>query len=153
VPGKKDEAFKMATEMAVEAKMSKRSTTMTNIAVTLLNAAEATKPADRDKRLIDLAFPLLYDTLPTDLIDKPEHVIRDYEISTQRLVGYAFHLRGDPARATAAIREAMAKVKALKPPVGADEKQFAERSQQRVKDLEATLKEYTSETPPPADRR
>jgi hypothetical protein len=148
----RDEAFRLATELAIEAKMTRRSATMTNAAVNLLNAAEAAKPAARDKRLIDLALPLLRDSMPADLVNQPEHVLRDYEIGSLRLTGYAYHLRGDPARAAAAVREAMEMVKALKPPAGADEKQFAERARQRLRDLEANLKEYAGESPP-ADRR
>ena len=72
---------------------------MTNTAVSLLNAAERAKPTDRDTRLIDLALPLLRDEAPADLQGKPEAVVSDNRIGNLRLIGYAYHLRGDPKRA------------------------------------------------------
>jgi hypothetical protein len=43
LPGQHDKALELATEMAVEAKMTGRSVSMTNTAMSLLNAAEAAK--------------------------------------------------------------------------------------------------------------
>ncbi len=59
LPGRREEAFKIATEYAVEAKTSKQSTAMTSAAAQILNAAEGVEPGVRDRRLIDLALVLL----------------------------------------------------------------------------------------------
>ena len=150
LPGRRDDAFKLATEMAIEAKMSGRSATMSNTAVALLNAAERADPKARDKRLIDLAVPLLRDPLPEDLRSKPERDLQEHLIGAARLVGYAYHLRGDPTRAAAAIRDAMEMVGKLKPPEGTSADQFAENTKQRLKDLEAILKEYSGDKPAPS---
>jgi thiol-disulfide isomerase/thioredoxin len=152
LPGQREKAFELAAEMAIAARMSGRSTALTNTGVSLLNAAERAKPTERDTRLIDLALPLLRVETPADLNDKPESVVADHRIASLRLVGYAYHLRGDPKRATAAIREAMAMVRALKMPSGADATAFEARTAQRVKDLESILKEYETSSPG-VDRR
>jgi hypothetical protein len=80
-------------------------------------------------RLINLALVLIRDPLRGDQIDK------------QQLLGFAHHLRGDAARATGAIRDALAIVRDLKPPAGADAAQFAESTKQRLTILEAALHE------------
>jgi len=148
LPGHKEKAFDLALDMAIEAKRNARSTMMTNTAVTLLNAAERAKLAERDTRLIDLALPLLTDESPVDLRDKPESTLADYRIGNLRLVGYAHHLRGESKRAAAAIREAMHQIRSLKPLPGADEVDFSKRTTLRLKDLEAALEEYESARPP-----
>jgi hypothetical protein len=142
LPGQREKAFELALEMAIEAKRSRQSVAMSNTAVTLLNAAERAKPAERDARLIDLALPLLRDDSPVDLRDKPEPAATEHRIGALRLVGYAYHLRGEPARAAGSIREAMELVRGLKPPAGADEAAFARTSAERLKDLENCLKDY-----------
>ena len=147
LPGQREKAFELATEWAIEAKRSGRSTLMTNTGVSLLNAAERAKPSERDTRLIDLALPLLRDEAPTDLQGKPESAVSENRIVNLRLVGYAYHLRGDPKRAAGAIRDAMAMVRTLKLPPAADEAAFAERTAQRLKDLESILKEYETVDP------
>jgi hypothetical protein len=144
LPGRREEAFRLATEEAVEAKISRNSFAMMATASTLLNAADGAAPGTRDKRLINLGMALLCDpSLGGDPIDK------------EQLVGWAYHLRGDATRATAAIRKALEMVRGLKPPAGADEAaQFAKNTEERLRLLEATLKDYSGKAPPSAgDRR
>jgi hypothetical protein len=77
------------------------------------------------------------------------------QIDKEELLGWAYHLRGDATRATGAIRKALVLLRGLKPPAGADEAaSFAENTKQRLRCLEATLKEYSRKAPaPPGDRR
>ena len=151
LPGQRDKAFELATEMAIKAKETGQSSAMTRAALFLLNAADGAKPADRDTRLIDLGLALLRDDFPRDLRNQPAHVLDDYRIKSLQYIGYAYHLRGDPKRAASSLREAIAKVRALKPPPGIDAAVFAERSADRLKSLESSLKEY--EGGPPAEKR
>ena len=75
-------------------------------------------------------------------------------IGTLRLRGYAYHLRGDTARETASIREAMAMMRDQKPPPGADAKKFTEDVRKRLEAFQAILREYLEEpAPSPTDRR
>jgi hypothetical protein len=142
LPNRREELFQRATEEAVAAKMSGNSSAMIATAAVLLNAADGAAPGTQDKRLVNLAVALLRDpSLGGDLIDKEE------------LLGCAYHLRGDATRATGAIRKALAMVRGLKPPAGADEAaQFAENTKQRLRSLEESLKKYSKESPP-KDRR
>ncbi len=152
LPGKREEAFQLATELAIEAKMSGRDMGMGNTAKMLLSTAERTD----DKRFIDLALPLLCDPSPTDpdLRGRPEHVLQGHRIATLRLRGYAYHLRGDTARATASVREAMAMIRDQRPPPGADAKKFAEDLRRRLEAFQAILGEYSKEPAPSrTDRR
>jgi tetratricopeptide (TPR) repeat protein len=147
LPGRRETAFELGTEMAIEAKVTGRSGAMTNAALSLLNAAERAKPASRDTRLIDLALPLLRQELPADLLNTPDPVLKQYQAECRQFVGYAYHLRGEPKRATESIREAIVMTRALKPPPGADPTAFAERIAMRLKDLEASLAEYEAAAP------
>jgi hypothetical protein len=149
LPGRLEEGFRLANEEAVQAKMSQSSMAMISVAAQLLNAAEATAPGRRDQRLINLALVLIRDPSHSDLRGQPEHFYWDCYVGSQHLLGWAYHLRGDAARATEAIRDAIALVRGLKPPAGADEKQFAETAKQQLKDLEATLKEYSGKATSP----
>jgi hypothetical protein len=150
LPGKREEAFQLATELAVEAKMSGRFSDMCNGAKSLLNAAAQAEPGVRDKRLVDLALPLLCDPSPADpdLRGRPEHVLQDYRIATLRHRGWAYHLRGDTTRATTAIRDAMAMLRDQKPPPGADAKKFAEDVKRRLETFQAILREYAEKAAP-----
>jgi hypothetical protein len=143
LPGRREEVFRLATEEAVAAKISTNSFAMIGTASTLLNAAEGAVPGNRDRRLIDLAMALLRDpSLGGDQIDK------------EQLLGWGYHLRGDATHATGAIRKALAMVRSLKPPAGADEAaQFAENTMRRLQYLEESLKKYSGVAPLPTDRR
>jgi tetratricopeptide (TPR) repeat protein len=153
IPGKREEAFRAATELAIDVKVSGRSTDASNTAVTLLDAVAAQAPGSRDRRLVDLALALLRDLDPEDLRGKPGDALRDYQIDRLRLVGQAFHLRGDSARACAAIREALAKVRDLKAATGKNEARFAQGNAGRLCELQAALKEYSGQVlPAPKDR-
>jgi hypothetical protein len=142
LPGQREKAFELAIEMAVEAKMAGRSAALTNTAMSLLNAAERAKPADRDTRLIDLALPLLHANMPADMAARPDSVLRDYQIDCLRNVAYAYHLRGEHQRAVRSLEEAITMLRALKPPAGADPGAFAERIDSRIKTLEKQRNEY-----------
>ena len=144
LPGRSEEAFRLATELAVEAKMDGRREATSITVNTLLNAAECPATGARDKRLIDLSLELLRD---------PDGDWGDGSFR-QELVGLAYHLRADSTRAKSAILDAIAKVRELKPPIGADGALFADETRQRLNILEKKLKEYSVDTPPtPADRR
>jgi len=147
LPGKREEAFKLATELAIEAKMSGRWAAMANGARALLSAAEGAEAGVRDKRLIDLALPLICDPSPADpdLRHQSEDSLRNLQIVNLRTRGRAYHLRGDTARATGSIREAIEMIRALKPPPNADEKKFAEDVKQRLEQFQAILREYSQE--------
>jgi hypothetical protein len=156
LPGRREEAFRLATELAVEAKMSGRYFVRVNTAKGLLGTASFFEPGARDTRLIDLALPLLCDpsSRDLDLRHKPDDVLRDYQMTTLRFRGYAYHLRGNTARATGTIRDAIAIIRDLKPPSGADVKTFADKVQRQLQDLQGLLKEYSEKTPPsPKDQR
>jgi thiol-disulfide isomerase/thioredoxin len=140
-PDHREAAFKLATEMAVEAKATDKSATMTGMAITLLNAVEAAAADKRDTRLLDLTAPLLAET-PPDLLAKPADQRRDYDSYRQQLLGWGYHLRGDSKRAAAAVGEAIEAVKGMKPADGTERKQFDALKARRVADLEAKLKEY-----------
>ena len=142
LPGRRDEAFRLATEHAVDAKISRDSTATIATAATLLNAADGSAPGTRDARLIDLAMALLCDpSFAGDQIDKEE------------LLASAYHMRGDANRATGALRKALAMVRDLKPPAGVEESSsFAENTKQRLRSLEARLEEYSKASLPPRDR-
>jgi len=121
---------------------------MIGTASTLLDAAEGAAPGTRDKRLINLGMALLRDpSLGGDTISR--------QISREELLGHGYHLRGDDSRATDAIRKALKIVRGLKPPADEDEAaRFAKNTDQRVRRLEAKLKEYSAKAPPSAgDRR
>lgn len=152
LPGKQEEAFKMATELAVEAKINGRFTVMNNTAKGLLNAAERAEGKARDKRLIDLALPLLCDPSPFDpnLRGRPEHDLRDSRIAVLRLRGWAYHLRGDNRRATRSIRDAIAMIHELKPAPGADEQKFIADVRRRLENFQTILNEYSQEAAPSA---
>jgi hypothetical protein len=141
LPDHREAAFKLATEMAIEAKATGKSKAMTGMAITLLNAAEATAADKRDTRLLDLTAPLLVET-PPDLLAKPAEQRRDYDSFRQQLLGWGYHLRGDSKRATAAVGEAIEAVKGWTVPEGRDAKEFDALKARRVADLEAKLKEY-----------
>jgi tetratricopeptide (TPR) repeat protein len=153
LPGRREEAFRLATELAVEAKTRRNSDAMIGTASTLLNAAEGAALGARDKRLINLALALLRDPSLGDQMIGKEHLLGYDQIDKQQLLGSAYHLRGDATRAAAAIREALAMVRNQKPPAGADEAQFAESIKQRLSVLEATLKEYSEKVPPASGDR
>ncbi len=90
VPGRQEEAFKLATELAIEAKMSGRYVVMLNLAKWLLSLAAGTEPEARDKRFIDLALPLL--SVPPhdpDLRRQPDKVLQDYQVNILQFRGYA----------------------------------------------------------------
>jgi hypothetical protein len=142
LPDRAEEAFGLATELAIEAKADGRSVTMTNTAASLLNAAERSAPGKRDSRLIDLALPLLLDEVPVDLRGKPADSIRDRRAHALRLTGLAYHLRGDQDKAMASIREAIDTLNAIKPPAGGDEARFTDAIRQRRVAYEAVLAEY-----------
>ncbi len=156
LPGKREEAFQLATELAVEAKMSGQDRVMLNTAKSLLAAAEDAKPEVRDTRLIDLALPLLGEATPFDpeWRGRNENDRRDYRILTLRFQGRAYHLRGDAARATNSIRDAMVMIRDLKPPPGADAKKFATDTRRRLEYFQTILKKYSEEaTSSPKERR
>jgi hypothetical protein len=142
LPGKREEAFRAAAERAVEAKVDGQSTRLSDTAQTLLNAVEHQPPAGRDRRMIDLALALLRDPEPTDLQGKPGNALPEYQIDRLRFTGLAYHLRGDSPRATAAVREALAKARALKAAVGEDQEKFARTNRRLLDALEMALKEY-----------
>jgi len=146
-PGKREEAFKLATELAVEAKMSGRFAVMGTTVKVLLNTAERAELGVRDKRLIDLALPLLCGPYPgdPDVRHASEHGLKEIEIFNLRFRGWAYHLRGDTTRATGSIREAIELIRDLKPPPNADEKKFAEDVRQRLEQFQAILREYSQE--------
>jgi hypothetical protein len=147
LPGKREEAFKLATELAIEAKMSGREFVMGGTAKVLLATAERT----RDKRFIDLALPLLCGPSreDPDLRGKPDPAaFQDFRIIALRRQGYAYHMRGDTARATASIREAMSLIRDQKPPPDADPKKFAEDVRRRLEAFQTILKEYSQEAAP-----
>ncbi len=150
LPGKREEAFKLATELAIEAKMSGREFVMVGTAKVLLSTAERT----RDTRFIDLALPLLGDpSHDPDLRGRPDE-LQDARISVLRLQGWAYHLRGDKSRATGSIRDAIAMIRDLKPPPDADAKKFAEDVRRRLEAFQTILKEYSEEPGfSPTDRR
>jgi hypothetical protein len=154
LPGRREEAFRLATDLAVESKVSRDCVAMNSTAATLLNAVEREAPGDRDKRLINLALALVRDPSHRDLDAKPDLFrFLDCRVGAQRLLGFAYHLRGDATRATGAIREAIALVRGLKPPAGTTEKEFAESTKEQLTDLEADLKKYSGEAPPPPGNR
>lgn len=145
LPDRKEEAFKMACEMAVEAKAKDRSTDMTSLAVTFLNATETVLADKRDTRLLDLAIPLLNEEMPLDLrADTPQakRQFAGYAFFRHEQLARAYSLRGDKKQAAAAAQEAIELAKGMKPADGQDEKQFADNLKRRVDDLEAKLKEY-----------
>jgi thiol-disulfide isomerase/thioredoxin len=149
LPGKREDAIALAIDLAIEAKLSGRSIRICNTAGSLLNAAERAPPKDRDQRLIDVAMVLLRDSDPLDLRGKPDQAIRSHRAWTLQLLGRAYHLRGDNARAVASIQDAIAIVAAQKPAPGEDEKEFAETMEEWLADLNRILTESKQSADPP----
>ena len=96
LPGKGEEAFKLATELAIEAMVSRRWVARRNTALTLMSAAEGAEHRVHDKRLIDLALPLLCDASrhDDDLRHESQHALNDIQIITLRFRAGLLHAGG-----------------------------------------------------------
>jgi hypothetical protein len=148
LPGKREQAVDLATDWAITAALSGQSARIANTAAGLLNAAERAGPKDRDQRLVDLAVTLQRDTAPRDLDGRPENVVRSHRVGTLRRLAWAYHLRGDHARAVAHVREAIAEAEKRRPAPGEDEKTVAEEVKRSVASLKEVLAEYERATDP-----
>ncbi len=149
--GRRDEAVEAATDLAITAALTDRGMQIINAASTLLNAAEPAGPKDRDQRLVDLAIALLRDPEPADVRGQTGVVAYSYRVNRCHMLGWAYHLRGDRARAVAHIRQAIAEAEKRRPAAGEDAGAVAEKVKRRVAGLKESLAEYDQPTGP--DRR
>lgn len=130
LPGRKEEAVALATDLAIDARLSGRSIDVANTASSLLNAAEGATLVDRDQRLVDLAIVLLTGPDPDDLRGTPPGEAQQRRASSLGALGWAYHLQGDHPKAVVALQEALAITEKLKPDPGANEKEFAVEQKQ-----------------------
>jgi thiol-disulfide isomerase/thioredoxin len=142
LPGRREEAVELATDLAIAAALAGRGTLLTNTAANLLNAAERAGPKERDQRLVDLAITLLRDHEPSDLKGRPDNIVWSHKVATLRVLAWAYYLRGDRVRAIAHVRDAIAEAERRRPAAGEDEKAVAEAVKRRVAQLKEVLAEY-----------
>jgi tetratricopeptide (TPR) repeat protein len=142
LPGRTEEAVVLATDLAIDARLSGRWIDVANTASGLLNAADRAAAVDRDQRLVDLAIALLTGPDPDDLRGKPPGEVQQRRASSLARLGWAYHLRGDHPKAVAAVQDALAITEKLKPDPGADEKEFAVEQKQAADFFRERLAEF-----------
>jgi hypothetical protein len=103
IPGRGDDAFSLALDLAVDARLSGHPT-VDAAANYMMNHYERCLPENRDERMIHLALALLGDaTVPG------EESVRSLSLRSSHFQGLsrAHGLRGDRASAVAALRQAI----------------------------------------------
>lgn len=103
VPGRGEEAFSLALELAVDARLN-GSPTVDAAANYMMNHQERCLPENRDERVLHLALALLGDaTVPG------EESLRSLSIRSSHFqaLSRAYDLQGDRARAVATLRQAI----------------------------------------------
>jgi hypothetical protein len=130
---KKEEAFKFAEAWLAATKRERKplhDLRCRQLAQSLLNAAEASDPKDRDLRLVNLAIDLLHDTdenLHLYTQGRKESHVLGYRIHIRQLLAQGFSLRGENGIAVRQIEDAIAIQKKQYPAPGDDPKEFRER--------------------------
>ena len=142
LPGAEEQAVMLATELAIEARLSERWVNVHNTAKALLNAAARKGPLDRDQRLVDLAIALLRGRDPKDLRRSSVGEVSRLRTYTLGSLAWAYHLRGDQPRAVATIREALAMSEQWKLHPEEDENDFAEEQRETVNYFRECLGRY-----------
>jgi thiol-disulfide isomerase/thioredoxin len=142
LPGRKEEVVALATDLAIDARLSGQWMELTSTGTDLLNLVERVTPKDPDRRLVDLAVALLAGQEPNDLRWKPAGEAQKARASILYLQGRAHHLRGDHRKAVAALQDALAVAEKLKPDPGVNEKDFAAEQKQMADYFRELLAEY-----------
>jgi thiol-disulfide isomerase/thioredoxin len=142
LPGRQEEAVALATDLAIEARLSGQCRVVARTADAFLDAAGRAAPAARDQRLVDLAIVLLAGPEPADLRGKPVGEAQRLRASTLETLARAYHLRGDRRRAIATVQEALAATEKQRPDPGTDEAQFAARQKRTIEYLKGRLAEF-----------
>jgi tetratricopeptide (TPR) repeat protein len=141
-PGGKEEAVMLGTELAIEARLSNRWSSMSNAVKCLLNAVEETTIEDRDQRLVDLAVALLQGDDPADLRGESAGQMQKHRTMSLGELARAYHLRGDHKQAVATIQEALEATKNWKADPREDRNNFSEFQQHILSTFSERLTAY-----------
>jgi hypothetical protein len=140
IPGRGEEAFSLALELAVDARL-KDSLTVDAAANYMMNHYERCLPGNRDERMLHLALALLANaTVPGE---ESVRSLNDRSSYFQAL-SRAYDLRGDRARAEAALRQAIRAEEKLHEQLRSEKYSEEELNDQktRIAKFRAHLKKY-----------
>ena len=144
-PATKDAAVEFGLELALEAKLRWKEFRCTDVAGTLINAADDDDPKKRDARLLDLAIALLRDAdenLRLYARGRSPAFLTSERVSIRWNLARAYDLRGDPAAAVRATEDAVKLLKESQPDTGQDPDAFAKERDARLARFAADLARY-----------